>query len=320
MKIKFIKKDGLNILENINILSAVLLIIFFALIKKSFISTFNINNMLTDISPLLIMGCGISFVIFIGSIDLSLGAICSCSAVIFALLIPQIGNWAYLVALVYGIIAGLLNGFIHVKFKIPSLILTLGTMGIWQSVAYVLSGGAPIQIKLSYWSNFAWVKIRFGVLTFPFILAFTFFIISCVMEKYTKIGIYSLAIGANERAARIAGLNIVWIKIFVFTFCGFCSGLTGIFLSCKLKSGIPTIGNPFTLIAIAAVVLGGNSLLGGRGSIFGALLGTAIITIIQNGMNLVGVDSFWQQIVFGIIIILVTCMTINRRGRDIVMK
>lgn len=318
MRLKW--KEKINLMDYISILSIVILVIFFTLVNKNFLNVSNIRNLLTDISPLLVMGCGVTFVLMIASIDLSIGAICSCGAVILALLLPVIGNWAYIISLLYGIVAGFINGLIYTKVKIPSFIVTLGTMSVWQSAAYLISRGAPLQITPKQWGNIGWAKINFGIFSAPLILAMVVLIILLIVQKTTKLGKFTFAVGANERAARIAGINVDLTKICVFTICGLCSAASGVFLSAKLRSGIPTVGDPFTLLAVAAVALGGTSLSGGKGGLLGTILGVALVTVIRNGMNVIGVNAFWQQIVFGIIVIFAVYVTVDRKGRNIIMK
>jgi ribose/xylose/arabinose/galactoside ABC-type transport system permease subunit len=314
------RKVEIVVMDYVSILSIVILVVFFTAMNKNFLNAMNIRNMLTDISPLLVMGCGVTFVLLIGSIDLSIGAVCSCAAVILAVLFPLIGSWAYLFALLYGALAGLINGVVFTRVRLPSFIATLGAMSVWQSVAYLMSGGAPLQISVKNWHFIGWASIKFGVLSMSLILALMVLAIFYVVQQRTRMGKYSFAIGANERAARLAGVNIRLTKIGVFTVCGLCSAAAGIFLSAKLRSGIPTVGEPMTLLAVAAVALGGTSLAGGKGSILGTILGVALVTVIQNGMNVIGVDAFWQQIVFGIIVILAVYITADRGGRNVVVK
>jgi ribose/xylose/arabinose/galactoside ABC-type transport system permease subunit len=193
-------------------------------------------------------------------------------------------------------------------------------MSVWQSVAYLISGGAPLQINIKNWGFVHWADVKFGVLSLSLVIALVVLAVFWVVQQRTIIGKYAFAVGANERAARLAGVNVNLTKVLVFTLCGVASAVAGIFLSAKLKSGIPTVGEPFTLMAVAAVALGGTSLAGGKGSVLGTILGVALVTVIQNGMNVIGVDAFWQQIVFGIIVIFAVYMTTDRRGRNLVMK
>lgn len=314
------QKIRASIMDYISPLSVVVLLIFFTSINKNFLSITNIRNLFTDMAPLLVIGCGITFVLIIGSIDLSLGSVCSCSAVILAVLLPKVGGLGYLASILFGIVAGLINGIVFTKMKIPSFIVTLGALSVWQSVAYLISKGAPVLIAPKEWNHIGWTRIQFGVFTMPFILSLLLLLVLFIIQKKTVFGKYSYAVGANERASWLAGVNNDATKIISFTICGTLSALTGILLATKLRSGIPTVGDPITLMGIAAAALGGTSLSGGKGSVVRAMLGAAIVIVIQNGMNLIAIDAFWQQIVFGFLVIAALYMTIDRSGRNIVMK
>jgi len=309
-----------GLVKFISPLSIVLLILFFSVMNSNFISPLNIRNLLTDMAPLLIVGCGISFVLIVGSIDLSIGSIASCSAVIVALLIPKIGYAAFPVSLLYGLAAGLLNGWLYTKVKIPSFIVTLGTMSIWQSAAYLLSGGAPLLIPPKYWPMVKWIKLRFGIISMPLILSLTVMGLLYLVQRKTVTGKYSYAVGVNERAARMAGVDVVKTKMTAFAVCGLLSGASGMLLSAKLNSGIPTVGEPITLMAIATAALGGISLSGGKGTVLSALLGACLVIVIQNGMNLIAVNTYWQQIVFGSLVISALYLTMDKSVRGRLVK
>lgn len=316
----FVRKK-INIMDFISPLSVIILLVFFTSINSSFLSMINIANLFTDMAPLLVIACGITFVLIIGSIDLSLGSVCSCSAVILALLLPRIGVYAYLVSIGFGLFAGFINGLVFAKVKVPSFIVTLAASSIWQSAAYLICNGAPLLIPPKTWGYIEWGDMQIGFLTMPFILAFVLMLILYFFQKKTVFGKYAYAVGANEKAAWVAGVNIDLTKILAFTICGTMSAITGILLSVKLRSGIPTVGDPITLMGIAAAALGGTSLSGGKGSVIRALLGAALVTTIRNGMNLIAIDAFWQQIVFGSLVIVALYMTIDRRSdRNSIMK
>jgi ribose/xylose/arabinose/galactoside ABC-type transport system permease subunit len=321
--IKALQKEGVirkNFMDYVSLFSIIILVIVFTIINKNFLSLYNIKNILTDMAPLLVMGCGVTLVLLIGSIDLSIGSICSCASVIFAVTLPIWGAVAYLWVILFGILAGFINGLVYTKVKIPSFIATLGAMSVWQSVAYVISKGAPVQINMKLWNYIHWAKIKIGFMPLVLIVALALVALTFVVQHYTKLGKYIHAVGANERAARMAGVKINYTKILVFTICGIGCALMGILLSVKLKSGIPTVGESFTLMAVAAVALGGTSLSGGKGGVLGTIIGVAVVTIIQNGMQVVGVDTFWQQVVFGAIVILAVYLTVDRSSRHISIK
>lgn len=306
--------------EYISYFVAIVLLVAIAFINPRFIAPGNISNLLTDSSPLLLMAIGVTFILLLGSIDLSIGAMGSCACVIFAMTVAKIGFMSLFASVLFGLGAGLLSGTLYVKLKIPSFITTFGTMSIWQSLALIISKGAPQQIGKDYWKYTQWFKIKIGIIPLPFLLAISIFIIFLIVEKKTKFGRTLFAIGGNESAARMAGLSVDNTKILVFVLMGILSALAGIMFACNLKSGIPTVGEPFTLTAIAAVALGGTSLSGGKGGLIKTLAGVVLVILIQNGMNVIGVGVFWQKITFGIIILTALYLTTDRKHRNIIVK
>lgn len=306
--------------EYVSYFVAIALLLAITAINPRFISPLNLSNILSDMSAVLLLSIGVTFILLIGSIDLSIGAMSSCACVIFAVTVPTLGWTGLFLALGYGIIAGFLSGLLYVKLKIPSFIATFGTMSVWQSVALIISNGAPQQIGKDFWQYTQWFKIKIGIIPLPFILVTTLFVILVVLEKKTKFGRTLFAIGGNESAARMAGLNVEGTKILVFVLMGLFSALAGIFFAANLKSGIPTVGEPFTLTAIAAVALGGTSMSGGKGGLIKTLAGVILVILIQNGMNVIGVGVFWQKITFGCIILVALYITTDRKRRNLVVK
>jgi ribose/xylose/arabinose/galactoside ABC-type transport system permease subunit len=318
-----IRKDGkaLSALREYGsyfVAAALLLII--AAVNPRFVSPVNLSNIMSDMSAVLLLAIGVTFVLLVGSIDLSVGAMSSCSCVIFAVTVPLIGWAALFLALLFGAAAGLISGSIYVKFKIPSFIATFGTMSVWQSVALIIAGGTPRQIAKDNWEYIQWLKIKIGIVPLPFLLTIIVFAALIVVEKRTKFGRTLFAVGGNESAARMAGLNVEGVKILVFVVMGLFSALAGILFAANLKSGIPTVGEPFTLTAIAAVVLGGTSMSGGKGGLHKTLAGVILVILIQNGMNVVGVGIFWQKITFGLIILAALWVTADRKRRNLIIK
>lgn len=309
-----------NLSRYVSCASLVILVLVFTAYNRNFLSAYNINNILTDISPLLVMASGVALVLLLGSIDLSMGAIASCSAVMLTLLFSKVGVYAYPIVVAYGIFAGVLNGVLHSKLKIPSFIATLSTQSIWQSAAYILSGGMPLTLFPKNWKYVNWVKIRLGPLPLMFLAAFAVMLLYHLYQSRTKTGKTMMMLGANERASRLIGLDITRAKIMAFTLSGLGAALGGIFFAVKLKSGIPTVGEQYNLIAIASAALGGVALTGGRGFVPMTILGVGLITVIQNGMNVVAVDGFWQQIVFGMLVLAAIYMNSDRNRRDLVVK
>ena len=299
----------------------VLLIIAFALIEGRFLNAANVSNILSDTAPLMIMAAGMTPILLLGSIDLSVGALCSAanvSVLTIMLRFYDMGSSAYqsmlfafIITLGFGVLAGLVLGFIHVKTKIPSFIASLAFMSIWSSAALLISP-ASISLPWAMWGTIDWFRISFGPLGLPLFVALVIIGIYYIVLTRTPFGRGVYAIGANERAARLAGIPVDRIKVAVFAINGFTTALGAIFLMAHGRSAAPTAGTEFTLMVISSVVIGGTSLIGGSGSIINTVFGVFIIAIIRNGMNMVGVNVFWQSIVFGSIILVAIALSTNR--------
>lgn len=307
----------------------VLLVIVFTVMESSFMNSANINNLLSDTAPLMIMAAGMTPVLLLGSIDLSIGSMCSVANVLVLTIIMKFKDSMYTdgtimlvafsITLVFATLAGIVLGIIHVKLKVPSFIASLAFMSIWDSTALLISN-APISIPKSLWGTINWYKISVGPLGLPLLIAFAIIVAYYVLLTRTTFGKGVYAIGGNERAARIAGISVDRIKITVFAINGFCSALGAIFLMAKAKSCAPTVGDAFTLMVISAVVLGGTSLSGGAGNIFNTILGVFIVALIKNGMNIVGVDVFWQKIVYGLVVLIAIAINTDRSSRSYAVK
>ncbi len=309
--------------------SLILLIIVFTSLDGNFLNGTNIKNMLSDTAPLMIMAGGMTFILLLGSVDLSVGAVCSVANVMVVRLLIDIkavtGDSvtatviAYGVAILFGMLSGLLLGYVHVKLKIPSFIASLGFMSIWKSVALLVSE-APVSIPKTLWDSIEWAKFTIGIIGLPLLIALAIIVVFHILQTRTPFGKHLMALGGNERAARMSGIPVDRTKIIAFVLTGACAALGAIFLAAKLKSSAPTVGDTFTLLVISSVVLGGTSLTGGRGKVLGTVIGVFVTSIIRNGMNIVGVDVFWQNIVFGLVILGAVALTINRNERNIIVK
>lgn len=304
----------------IRVLAVIVIFAVFTGLNANFVNPNNLKNLLTDSVPYLVMGIGVTFVLLIGSIDLSIGAVCSTSTVIVAVLLPTMGYTSYGVALAVGILAGFLNGLLVVYLKLPSFIATLGTMGAWQSIAYLISGSSPIQIKKAQWGLIQWARVEFGIIPLPFVLALLVLAVFYIAQAKSCFGKNCFAVGVNERAATVAGVNVGKTKLAVFTICGACSALGGIILAAKLRSGLPTIGATMNMAVTAAVVLGGTSLSGGKGGQIQTLIGCFLYNMLLSGLNMVGITSYFQDIVFGLLMIAAIYFTVDRSDRHTIVK
>ncbi len=297
----------------------------FTAINKNFLSSFNITNLLTDASPLLMVAGGLTFVLLLGCIDLSTGSIISCACVITGLSIGTAGSPAMFGAmLILGIIAGMLNGLVYTMLRVPTFVATLCTASIWQCAALLISGGAPKGIPLKQWKVIAWAKFSIPTPWFNipimFVIAIAFIAILYFIQCRTKVGKTIFAIGANEKAVRMMGRPTVWPKLVAYTLTGIGAAMAGMLYAIKLRSSLPAVGSRLTLMAIASVVLGGTTLTGGIGSVPRTIIGVFLVIALQNGLNVIGVDAFWQDIVFGLLVITAIILNADKSGRDIIIK
>jgi ribose transport system permease protein len=310
----------INLSEYVSLLAIIALGVTITIINPNFLGPVNLKNIATDITTFLIMGAGLSYVLILGSIDLSVGGICSFAAVLCATLVSSMGAYGFIIVAAFGILAGLLNGVLHVNLKIPSFIATLGTMSVWKSAALVLSNSGSVELKPDQYGVFKFLKFGWEAFTMPFIIGMAVIIISFFLLKRTRLGKNIFAIGANERAARMAGVPVKFTKITAFVICGLLAALVGILLVGKLKSASPYAGDALLMPCIAAVVLGGVSLSGGRGNPFWMIVGCGVIEIIQNGISVVGIPPYYQQVVYGLLLLVAIYITNDRSSRTMIVK
>ncbi|UKS24513.1 ribose ABC transporter permease [Paenibacillus sp. HWE-109] len=292
------------VVSNSGILIALVsLIVFFALTTSTFLSTSNVLNVLRQISINAIIAFGMTFTILINGIDLSVGSILAVSQVItIGLLfmgVPIVP--ALIVGLLIGAVLGLINGFVITKGKIPPFIVTLSMMIMARGFAYVLTGGRPMSFNneiLSFIGNG-----YIGPIPVPILIMVICLIITSFILNKTKFGRHVYAVGGNREAARFSGIQISKIEMLVYTISGLLAGLSGVILAARMSSAQPTSGSGFELDAIAAVVLGGTSFSGGIGKIGGVFIGALIIGVLNNGLNLMHVSSYWQMIIKGLVIV-----------------
>ena len=319
-----------NLVKYFSASAIVILLVVLTLTQENFLGAYNVKNLLRDPAPLMIMAAGMTMVLILGSIDLSMGAVCSVANVIYVRLMinygeaignPILASFVFLiVCLAFGCLSGLALGAIHVKLKVPSFIASLGFMSLWQSVALLISQ-KPENMPKAMWPAITWYKETvLSVVGVPLLLALAVVLLIFALNKYTAFGKALYAIGGNERTARVAGIDVDKTKITIFAINGMLASLAGIFLAANLKSSAPNIGDPYTLQIVASCALGGTSLAGGKGSVLGTILGVFTVAIINNGMTFVGVDAYWQNIVFGAFVLGAIALTVDRKTRGLVVK
>lgn len=306
--------------DNFPWLFLIALIAVFTGINPRFVGPISLGNILTVAGPLLCLSLGATFVIVTGAIDLSVGAIVSASCVIYGMTFPMLGNWSIVAALAFGFAAGSVNGLLFTWLKIPSFIVTLAASALWKSVALIMVGGGAKGIPMELWDGLKWADLSIGIVPILFLISLAAFGLYYFIQSKTALGRAIFAVGANERGARMLGLNVNSTKFWAFVLSGVGCALAGAFYSIELKTSLATIGDPVTLLAIASVVIGGTPLTGGRGSVLRTLLGALLVVIIQNGLNTVAVDPYWQQIVFGAFTIFAVYLNSEKGGRDFIVK
>lgn len=315
-----LKKRLPDISTMIGLAAIVVLLIGFSAVNSSFGKASNISNILTDISPLLLMAAGVTFIIIIGSTDLSIGAVCSLASVLFVRYAQHLGIAAYLLVIAVGLLSGLTIGVLQAQFKVPSFIASLGMMSIWESFALVFSDSGTIQLNPQLWYTVDWLSEKLWMIPAVFFTALLFVFLYLFIQHSTRLGKYIFAIGANERAAWMVGVPVKKVKILCFGIAGICYALGGVMFVAKMVSGSPNVGDNYTLLSIAAVALGGTSMAGGKGSVVKTIIGVAVVMIVRNGMTVIGIDSFWQKIVYGVIIIVAAYLTADHTNKEQIIK
>ena len=318
MKSKRISFNDLS--QYMVVISIVLVFGIFAVLNPNFLSPYSLQNLLTEISPLVLLAGGLSFIIFTGGIDLGAGAMVSATCVISGLYVSSFGNGILPVMLVIGFFLGLLNGVIVTKLKIPSFIVTLCTQNLWAFIALYFCPNGSVAVGMDFRKEIAWMTDKVFGIPIIFIVAIAAVIVLYIFQQYTSSGRSIFAVGANIRAARLAGVNTDRAQIMAFVVSGACSSLAGALYAYKQKSAVPTIGDALTLSAIASIALGGTSMAGGRGSVLRTSVGVVTITAITSGLNMMGVDPLWKDIIIGVILIVAVYLNSDTKGRDIIVK
>jgi ribose transport system permease protein len=272
---------------------------------------FNIQSIAVFAVVPLLLAVGQTFVIISGGIDLSMGFIMGLAAVVAAHVI----NWASpgmglglavllggLAAVVIATLPGMVNGFLVAFLKVPPFIGTLGMFGVARGVAFLLAGGTTVPVKNDVFATLG--NGKFLGVPYVVIVAAVFVVIMHYLLSQTKFGQHNYAIGANAQAARRAGIDIKWHLLRLYVLSGMCAGLAGVLYSARFSAGAAQAGEPLLLDSVAAVVIGGASLFGGSGTIFGTVAGAFVIAVIQYGLVFINVEPFWQFISVGVVIII----------------
>jgi ribose transport system permease protein len=300
-----------------------LMTVLMSIFIEGFFTISNFISILNQIASPLVLAIGLTFVIVLGSIDLSVEGVMGFTGSVVTLLVLNnktpydLGIWGILLSVSAGTLVGVITGLLHVKLRIPSFMVTFGIASIITGLGILSYRGRPASVLDPLFVQIAQGTV-FGV---PYLTCFAFLmlLVGYIIQEYTAFGRHVFAIGENESILRATGINVDRIKIMVFTWCAFCASIAGIFGAIRLKRGEVIIGYGFLFYTITAVVVGGTSLSGGKGGVLQSLVGVFIVTIIQSSLILLGVNPYVQSAIQGLIIILAVALTVAR-GRKFIIK
>ncbi len=298
--------------------SLILMIVIFSIASPNFFTGTNMKSILLATAVNGVLAVGVTFVIITGGIDLSIGTVMTFSSVIAGVFITLWGQHmiiGIIGALIAGGLCGFVNGFNVARFKIPAFIATLGMMMITKGLSLIITKAKPIYFTdspgFSDISTGSPLVIPNGVIVF-----FAVAIIASIILNKTLLGRYTFAIGSNEEATRLSGINTSRWLILIHTLTGVFCGVAGVLMAARLNSAHPSLGQGYELDAIAAVVIGGTSLSGGKGTILGTIIGAFIMSVLINGLRILSVPQEWQTVVTGIIVIVAVIADVARKRKN----
>jgi inositol transport system permease protein len=321
--------DGFSFLARFApLIFLLVLMLVFAIIEPRFMSSINLFNVMRQVSITGLLAIGMTFVILTAGIDLSVGSLLAFAGLVAAAVAKggmqdrfTVGDntigygWplAALAAIAVGLLGGLLQGVAITRLKVPAFVATLGGMSVFRGAALLFAAGGPIS---GFQPNFTWWgQGQIARVPVPVIIFLVAAVVAHVVLRYTRYGRRVYAVGGNPEAARLAGVNVQSIIWSVYVIMGFFAGLGSFVLSARLNSAEAVAGTGYELTVIASVVIGGTSLFGGAGSIFGTVIGTLLIGVLLNGLVLMNVNSYIQQIIIGIIIVLAVAFDTFAKSR-----
>ena len=317
--------------ENIVVVVLILLCIGFGTASNTFFSSRNVSNILSQMCTNALLASGLTYVIILGGIDISVGSVAGVAGIIASyagLRFPNMNApFAILLLIVTGIlvgaVCGAINGVLIAYFDVIPMICTLSTMTALRGVAFIITGGQPVY---GLPDSFSYLGAKRILPTesmpngaVPVVVIFTVIVVVFmhVLLSRTGFGRHVFAVGSNRNVAHLSGINVRKVTMLSHTLCGVTAGLCGICIASKLQNGQPNAGDTYEMFAIASTVLGGTSLSGGSGSVARAMFGCAVIAVIKTGMDLLQIYSYWQNVVIGCIIILAVVLDMaQKRGRN----
>lgn len=289
-----------------NLFILIVMFIIFSALSPAFLKAQNLINILRQVSTTAIVTVGFSMLLIIGGLDLSVGSQIAVMGVVTGLLVqagvPAVA--ALLLGIILTTLIGIFNGWVIVKTDIPPMMATIAMMTALRGIAYILCGGYPIYDMPDLILNMG-QGLLFGIIPVPVIIMLVIIVIGTIVLNKTYLGRYFFAVGNNDEATRLCGINVSKVKIIAYGITGFLAGIAGAITMGRVSSAQPSAGDSFEMDVLTAAVLGGVSVNGGRGSIPLAMLGVLVIGVLTNGMQLIGVNDYWQKLVKGAILLIV---------------
>ena len=291
--------------EFVVLIATLAMCVVFTVLNKNFLNYINFLTILQQMVLNGVLAVGMMFTIITGGIDLSVGCTYAITGIVVASCTVNYGMnpfLAILVGIVIGAVLGAFNGFLINQLKLQPFIATLGTMSLYRGIAYVVTGGVPVtNVPTSYRDIFN--GIVFGGVRSYIIVMVVVFVIAHILLSKMRSGDYLYAVGGNEEAAKLSGVNVIKTKYIAYIFCGICAAIAGMIMLASLGSAEATAGQAYETNAIAAAAIGGTRMAGGKGTALGTFIGALMLAVLKVGMVVINVDSFWQFVVTGIIII-----------------
>lgn len=301
------------------LIGLLLLVVIVTITNSRFLSGANLLNVLKANSVNAIISCGMLMAILMGEIDISVGSTVGLSGVIAAYMITNLNvatPVTVLLCLLVGIAVGVINGIAISYLHVPAFVATLATQSIGRGLTEIISNGITIRVTEESFIKLAAGNVT-GNISIIIIYALITLIVTWILLNKTKFGYYIYALGGNKMAAQYSGVNVKFVNMMPYILTGFFSGIGGLIWAARLGSASATLGSGFEMDAIAAVVIGGTSMSGGVGTVGGTFIGVLIIGVITNGLNLMGINSFWQEVLKGIIIMAAVIFDMTRKNKEL---
>lgn len=299
------KKKNTFLRENVAIIGGLLVLcIFLSFMSDSFLTQSNLMSLLRQMTNNVFLTLGVMMCIIIGGIDISVGSVFALGGTVAAGMIAHYNMpiaAAILIGLLAGALCGAFNGFFVAFVKVPAFIATMAMLNIARGISYLMTNAEPIRCTEKAFTQLG--TGRLGIIPLPVIYAIVWIVLIWLFLNKTRMGRYVYAVGGNIEAAKFSGINIRIVQFTVHTMSGFLAAWAGIVMAARMYSGQPAVASGWEMDAVAASALGGVSLMGGSGSVVSAMIGVMIIGVLKNGLNLMNVNSFWQLIVQGLVVL-----------------